>query len=49
MDQLPSVRTGKILAYSPENIIDKIVDSSNKGDILNQIKDGTKVIIRESI
>ncbi len=45
----PISKNGKILAYSPVNIIGKIVDSSNKDDILNQIKDGTKVIIRESI
>ncbi len=44
----PISKNGKILAYSPVNIIGKIVDSSNKDDILNQIKDGTKVIIRES-
>jgi uncharacterized protein len=43
----PSSKDGKILAYSPVNIIGKIVDSSNKDDILNQFKDGTKVIIRE--
>lgn len=45
----PISKNGKILAYSPVNIIGKIVGSSNKDDILNQIKDGTKVIIRESI
>ena len=45
----PISENGKILAYSPVNIRGKIVDSSNKDDILNQIKDGTKVIIRESI
>ena len=44
----PISKNGKILAYSPVNVIGKIVDSSNKDDILNQIKDGTKVIIRES-
>ncbi len=44
----PISKNGKILAYSPVNIIGKIVDSSNKDDILNQIKDGAKVIIRES-
>ena len=43
----PISKDGKILAYSPVNIIGKIVDSSNKDDILNQFKDGTKVIIRE--
>ena len=43
----PISKEGKILAYSPVNIIGKIVDSSNKDDILNQFKDGTKVIIRE--
>ena len=43
----PISKDGKILAYSPVNIIGKIVGSSNKDDILNQIKDGPKVIIRE--
>ena len=43
----PISKEGKILAYSPVNIIGKIVDSSNKDDILKQFKDGTKVIIRE--
>jgi hypothetical protein len=44
----PISKNGKILAYSPVNIIGKIVESSNKEEILNQIRDGTKVIIRES-
>ena len=43
----PISKDGKILAYSPVNIIGKIVDSSDKDGILNQIKDGTRVIIRE--
>jgi len=43
----PISKNGKILAYSPVNIVGKIVDSSNKDDILNQIKDGTKVIIKD--
>jgi len=41
----PISKNGKTLAYSPVNI----VDSSNKDDILNQIKEQAKVIIRESI
>jgi len=45
----PISKNGKILAYSPVNIVGKIVDSSNKDDILNQIKEQAKVIIRESI
>ena len=45
----PISKNGKILAYSPVNIIGKIVDSSNRDDILNQIKDGRRVIVRESI
>jgi hypothetical protein len=45
----PISKNGKILAYSPVNIVGKIINSSNRNDILNQIKDGTKVIIRESI
>jgi uncharacterized protein len=42
-------KNGKILAYSPVNIIGKILESSNKHIILNQIKEQAKVIIRESI
>ena len=45
----PISKNGKILAYSPVNIVGKIVDSSNKDDILNQIKERAKVIIREPI
>ncbi len=45
----PISKDGKIPAYSPVNIIGKIIDSSNKDDILNQIKERAKVIIRESI
>lgn len=44
----PISKNGKILAYSPVNIIGKI-DSSNKHVILNQIKERAKIIIRESI
>ena len=44
----PISKNGKILAYSPVNIIGKILDSSNKHVILNQIKERAKVIIRES-
>jgi uncharacterized protein len=42
----PISKNGKILAYSPVNIVGKIVDSSNKDHILNQIKDKAKVIIK---
>jgi hypothetical protein len=45
----PISKNGNILAYSPVNIIGKIVDSSNKDDILNQIKGRAKVIFREYI
>jgi hypothetical protein len=45
----PISKNGNILAYSPVNIIGKIVDSYNKDDILNQIKERAKVIIRKSI
>jgi hypothetical protein len=45
----PISKNGKIIAYSPVNIIGKIVDSSNKEDILNQIKERAKVIIGKSI
>jgi hypothetical protein len=44
----PISKNGKILAYSPVNIIGKIVGSSSKDDILNRIKERTRVIIRES-
>jgi hypothetical protein len=44
----PISKNGKIMAYSPVNIVGKIVGSSSKDDILNQIKDSTKAIIRES-
>jgi uncharacterized protein len=42
----PISKDGKILAYSPVNIVGKIIDSSNKDYILNQIKDRAKVIIK---
>ncbi len=45
----PISKNGKILAFSPVNLIGKILDSSNKHIILNQIKEQAKVIIRESI
>jgi hypothetical protein len=45
----PHQQERKKLAYSPVNIIGKIVDPSNKEDTLNQIKERTKVIIRKSI
>jgi hypothetical protein len=45
----PISKDGKILAYSPVNIIGKVLDSSNKHDILNQIKERAKVIIREPL
>jgi hypothetical protein len=35
----PISKDGKILAYSPVNIIGKIVSSSSKDDILNRIKE----------
>jgi hypothetical protein len=42
----PISEDGRILAYSPVNIVGKIIDSSTKDHILNQIKNGTKVIIK---
>jgi uncharacterized protein len=45
----PISKNGKILAYSPVNIIGRIIDSSNKDNILNQIKERAKVIIGKSI
>ena len=44
----PISKNGKILAYSPVNIIGKIIGSSSKDDILNRIKERTRVTIRES-
>ncbi len=44
----PISKNEKILAYSPVNIVGKIIDdSSNKYDILNQIKVKTNVIIKQ--
>ncbi len=44
----PISKDGKILAYSPVNIVGKIIDGfSNKYDILNQIKVKTDVIIKQ--
>jgi hypothetical protein len=44
----PISKNDKILAYSPVNIVGKIIDdSSNKYDILNQIKVKTNVIIKQ--
>lgn len=40
----PISKDGRILAYSPVNIVGRIIDS-NKDDILSRIKDGAKVII----
>ena len=45
----PISKNGKILAYSPVNIISKIIDSSNKDNILDQIEERAKIIIREAI
>jgi hypothetical protein len=42
----PISKNGKILAYSPINVVGKIVDPSNKDDILNRVKEQAKVIIR---
>lgn len=43
----PISKGGKILAYSPVNVVGKIVDYSNKYEILNLIRGGTNVIIKE--
>ncbi|CAN5829096.1 hypothetical protein BH23THE1_BH23THE1_31240 [soil metagenome] len=44
----PISKNGKILAYSPVNIVGKIVDDpSNKDDILIQIKVKSNVIIKQ--
>jgi len=44
----PISKNGMILAYSAVNIIGRIIDS-DKNEILDQIKDGTKVIIRDKM
>ncbi|HKU84181.1 MAG TPA: cyclophilin-like fold protein [Candidatus Nitrosocosmicus sp.] len=44
----PISKNEKILAYSPVNIVGKIIDYSKKFDILNQIKVKTNVIIKQS-
>ena len=41
----PISKDGRILAYSPVNIVGRIT-SSNKDEILSQIKDRVKVIIK---
>ena len=41
----PISKDERILAYSPVNIVGRIIDS-DKDEILSQIKDGTKVIIK---
>lgn len=43
----PISKGGKILAYSPVNVVGRIVDYSNKYEILNLIRGGTNVIIKE--
>ncbi len=44
----PISKNDKILAYSPVNVVGKIIDdSSNKYDILNQIKVKTNVTIKQ--
>jgi uncharacterized protein len=44
---IPISKNDKILAYSPVNIVGKIIDdSSNRYDILNQIKVKTNAIIK---
>lgn len=43
----PISKGGKILAYSPVNVVGKIVDYSNKYEILNLIKGGTNIIVKE--
>jgi hypothetical protein len=43
----PISKGGKILAYSPVNVVGKIVDYSNKYEILKLIRGGTNAIIKE--
>jgi hypothetical protein len=44
----PISKNEKILAYSPVNIVGRIIDYSKRFDILNQIKVKTNVIIKQS-
>ena len=47
----PISKNGKILAYSPVNIVGRIIVSNQEkrdGDILNEIRDRTSVIIKEA-
>jgi hypothetical protein len=43
----PISKGGKILAHSPVNVVGKIVDYSNKYEILKLIRGGTNAIIKE--
>jgi hypothetical protein len=45
----PISKNRKTMAYSHVNIISKIIDSSNKDNILDQIEERAKIIIREDI
>jgi uncharacterized protein len=42
----PISKDGKILAYSPVNIVGKILDAPLKDDILDHVKTKTNVIIK---
>ena len=42
----PISKDGKILAYSPVNIVGKILDPSMKDDILDHVETKTNVIIK---
>ena len=42
----PISKDGKILAYSPVNIVGKILDPPLKDDILDHVKTKTNVIIK---
>jgi uncharacterized protein len=43
----PISKEGKIMAYSPVNVVGRIIPSENeKEDILEKIKDSTKVIFK---
>jgi uncharacterized protein len=42
----PISKVGKILAYSPVNVVGKILDSHIKENILNHVESNTNVIIK---
>jgi hypothetical protein len=44
----PISKDGKILAYSPVNIVGRIIPQGNENELLQEIKDNTKVIFKSA-